>query len=241
MSEKPVPIGAVGVALQHIAQGETGLAVFPEIGETSILALETIRKYSQIIVVDKDNKCLEYTAAEKKPRTWNVRRTFTLKPDEEVRLLTIKGEGDVLSIGIIVDGATADAAKTTLSLYHDEEPDPTLKIALADLKILGGNVVPSANPTGGMTVEDTTNYIYAGYINPQSFFRYKLDVYIKNGDPANSTTVDITCLYKLKGTTTEVFVKGGAAGTQGGQPVSPTQDQTSRVGGGGGAGIVAII
>ena len=241
MSEKPVPIGAVGVALQHIAQGETGLAVFPEIGETSILALETIRKYSQIIVVDKENKCLEYTPAEKKPRTWNVRRTFTLKPDEKVRLLTVRGEGDVLSIGIIVDGATAEAAKTTLSLYHDEEPDPTLNITIADLKILGGNVIPSANPTGGMTVEDTTNHIYAGYLNPETFFRYKLDVYIKNGDPKNDTVVDITCLYKLKGTTTEVFVKGGTAGIQGGQPVTPTQDQTSTVGGGPGATVGKIL
>ncbi len=231
LAEKTVPIGSIGISLEDIYKDETGLAVFPKYGEVRITALENLQKHVQVIVVEQVNKCKEHRLIERKPKTWNAYRKFNLAPDEEKKFLEVNGEATLVSVAITVDGTTAKAVDTTVKFFHDKEPHPSLKFKISELKVLGGTV-PTVNPKGGMTVENTTEHIYSGFINPDSAFRTNGSINIKNGDPDNTVTVDVFALFSLKQTETQIFIKGGVTGGEGGEPTDPSKDVTKPVGGG---------
>ena len=227
-----IPIGAIGIALEEIQKDETGLAYFPEIGEARVKALEHLPKHFQVICVEPPNKCRQYRIVESRRKAWNVYREFSLAAGQVIApAIRVLGAGILASIGIYVDGQSSDASKLIVAAYHDGEKYPTLYFQLNWLKTLGGDNVPTSNPIGGMTIEDNTNYIYAGFLNPDIDFKSKCEILIANGDSANSATVKIFLLFKLKGTETEVFIKGGTAGGQGGIPEeSPTEDTSGAIG-----------
>lgn len=229
-------IGDIGIATQEILKGQAGSAYFPNLKkEIEVKALEHIQKHAHIIIVEEPNKVKEYRPREPKPKSWNCYRKFTLSAAQEISpAIRIKGESTLLSIGIYVDGASADAAKTSVQVHHDKEKYPSLNIEVGWLKWLGGGLVPTRNPTGGMTVEDTSAHIYAGFINPNIEFRSECLISIKNGDPANPVTIHLFILCGLKQTLTEIFIKGGTEGGEGGEPITATEDSTTTVGGGAG-------
>lgn len=230
-----IPIGSVGIALEEIQKDESGLAYFPGHGKVQIKALENLPKYGQIICVEEENKCREYRVIEAREKAWDVYREFSLAAGESLTpAVRVIGEGTLTSIGVYVDGNSADAKNLIIAVYHDREKYPSLYLKLSWLKTLGGDYVPTPNPHGGLTIENDTDYIYAGFINPEIEFKTRCDLFLANGDSANAATVKIFLFFKLKGTETEVFIKGGTGGGQGGIPEeSATKDSTGTVGKGG--------
>jgi len=233
LPEKNIPIGKIGITIERIRANDYGLAYFPEIGEARIKALEDLAKYTRIICVKEPNKCREYRIIEAKPKTWNVYRRFSMSPGQKISpAVKVDGEAVLLSIGIHVTGSATEARNLTIEVKHDEEKTPSLTFSLYNLKYLGGGLVPTPNSYGGLTIEDNTNYEYGGFLNPNFSFKYKCELSIENKDTANAVTVDLYLLFGLKETITEVFIRGGTAGEQGGMVTDPTESSSGSVGGG---------
>jgi hypothetical protein len=66
-----IPIGTTGIALEHIDAGRTGNAYFPKFKKVAkVYAIEEIRQYRDIIIVEANNKAQEHTPEELKYETF---------------------------------------------------------------------------------------------------------------------------------------------------------------------------
>lgn len=235
-----VKIGTVGIALEEISIGEWGSAYFKELDiRENVQAQEYIRKYRQIIVVDANNGAVEYPPEVKyltkenvvKPTgevnplpmdvvtiwfPWNYYQSYSVGAGETQTVCTLEGAGEIIAVGLYVDGASTTAINSSVKVYMDDSEDPQFDSQLNWLQYLGGGIIPAyGGPIGGLQKKDDTNYIYSGYVNLHGGFRSKCVVKIVNGDPNNATTMKIYVLFRYKGTA-ETIEATYTTGTEGG-------------------------
>lgn len=124
-----VPVGTIGLALEEIERGSTGLVAFPGIGRVEVLALSLIHQYASVLVVTEPNVVIEFgaqSASIKAPTrsmedindvAATVDKTITVA--EEVDVFRLLGQRAPRFIRILVDQActlefqTPRTARTT--------------------------------------------------------------------------------------------------------------------------------
>lgn len=228
-----VEVGSWGIALENIRKNETGLAYIPKNGTVKITAVENIKKYSEILIVDEGDKAAEKRTFEARTKPWNIYRALQLKPGEKVEVCKVNGEGTITGFGIYVEGSP-QVVNTEISVFLDLEEYPSFKTTPYELYWLGGGYAPTNNPTGGCQIYDTTANKYGAYANINGNFTQKCTVTVKNVDTA-TRTIRIHILFHLRGTEVEVATSSGLEGGGGGNVPPPTQSGPGVVGGGAGA------
>lgn len=229
MSE--APIGTRGIALENIFKDEIGPAYLIGIGEAKVKAVENIKKYSEIIIVDEDNKALELRRFEARAKPWNVYRQYSIAAGQTQEVVKVDGEGELVSIAIYTSGSL-QAAKSPIEIYLDKEEKPSLKTSIYELYNLGGRVAPTPNPKGGATVYDTTSNLYGAFLNPEISFGNTCFIQITNADTTATRTFYIYLLFRLRGTETKVWLSAAVEGGAGGDVPPPDKSGGGTVGGG---------